>query len=72
MPFGQTGRSYNRTFSLSAERHRGAAVNSRTFSTVSMVTSGTGLNLLHDLIFISQVKIFSSGRAFQATLRAAP
>jgi hypothetical protein len=31
-----------------------------------------GRELLHDLIFISQVKIFSSGRALQTTLRAAP
>jgi len=30
-----------------------------------MVTYPTGLNLFHDLIFISQVKIFSSGRALQ-------
>jgi hypothetical protein len=29
-------------------------------------------SLLYDLIFISQVKIFSSGRALHATLRAAP
>ena len=39
---------------------------------VSLVTLGAGLNPLHDLIFISQVKIFSSGRALQTTLRAAP
>src|SRR5262249_21033776 len=30
------------------------------------------LELLHDLIFMSQLQIFSSGRAFQTTLRAAP
>jgi hypothetical protein len=37
-----------------------------------MVKPRTSLNLLHDLIFISQLQIFSSGRALQATLRAAP
>jgi hypothetical protein len=37
-----------------------------------MITAGAKMSLLHDLIFISQVKIFSSGRALQATLRAAP
>ena len=57
---------------LSAGYLRTASIHSRTHSTVSTVAIGASLTLLHDLIFISQLQIFSSGRAFQATLRAAP
>ncbi len=35
-------------------------------------TAGMNRNRLHDLIFMSQLQIFSSGRALQVTLRAAP
>ena len=34
--------------------------------------AGTIRNVLHDFIFMSQLQIFSSGRALQTTLRAAP
>ncbi len=44
----------------------------RAFARRSLLRLTVVPGLSHDLIFISHVKIFSSGRALQTTLRATP